>query len=67
MFPISNHLTTTTQTAEDKVDLEQMHTGDYATFSAEEYQAEIQDLFDELLTFMNRMDSLDELEGVHVR
>ncbi|KAF1927562.1 uncharacterized protein M421DRAFT_393083 [Didymella exigua CBS 183.55] len=49
--------------AEDKDDLEQMHKKDLATFSAKEYQANIQPLFDELLTFINRQDGLDRLEG----
>ncbi|KAF3039267.1 hypothetical protein E8E11_006863 [Didymella keratinophila] len=48
-------------TAEDKDDLEQMLKNDFATFSAEEYQAEIQPLFEDLLTFMNRQDALDHL------
>lgn len=48
-------------TAEDKDDLEQMFKHDFATFSAEEYQAEIQPLFEDLLTFMNRQDALDSL------
>lgn len=52
-----------TKTAEYEADLEQMRKMDFASFSAEEYQAEIQDLFEDLLTFMNRQDSLDELEG----
>ncbi|KAF3046973.1 hypothetical protein E8E12_009735 [Didymella heteroderae] len=46
---------------EDKDDLEQMLKNDFAAFSAEEYQAEIQPLFNELLTFMNRQDALDRL------
>jgi hypothetical protein len=50
--------------AEDKDDLEQMLKNDFATFNAEEYQAEIQPLFEELLTFMHRQDALDRLEGV---
>jgi hypothetical protein len=48
-------------TAEDKDDLEQMFKHDFATFSAEEYQAEIQPLFEDLLTFMDRQDALDSL------
>lgn len=47
--------------AEDKDDVEQMSKNDFATFSAEEYQAEIQPLIDNLLTFMNRQDALDSL------
>lgn len=48
-------------TTEDKDDLEQMLRNDFATFSAEEYQADIQPLFEGLLRFMNRQDALDSL------
>lgn len=50
-------------TAEDREDLEQMYKMDFATFSAAEYEAEIKDLFEDLLIFMHRQDGLDRLEG----
>lgn len=47
--------------AEEEEDLKHMLSHDFAALSAEEYQAEIQPMFDETLTFMNRQDALDRL------